>query len=115
MLALTVPLRTSADKAYHALINFQVQTVGYTEQHFLPGVVVGQVMENSSARRGGVLRGDIILSIDEQTIAGSPGSTSELVEAIKMRPEKDILLQIEREGERMGVRVKAERDIDGAG
>ncbi|GAQ90759.1 membrane-associated Zn-dependent proteases [Klebsormidium nitens] len=98
-----------------AVLFTQVQTVGYTEQHFLPGVVVGQVMENSSALRGGVLRGDVILSIDEQKLEGGSGSTSELVEAIKRRPEKDILLEIERGGEKMGVRVKAERDIDGAG
>jgi hypothetical protein len=99
----------------YAVLFTQVQTVGYTEQHFLPGVVVGAVLENSSARRGGVHRGDVILSIDEQKIKGGSGATTELVEAIKQRPEREIVLAIRREGELMDLKVKAERDIDGAG
>lgn len=64
-------------------------------EKMIPGVYVDSLAENSSAGDAGVKRGDVIVKIDDQTIASSP----QLLEAVgKHRPGDRLKITVLRNG-----------------
>lgn len=70
---------------YGILYN-QVTTIGFAEQKYEPGVVVRGLTSTSAAREAGIEVGDIILSVNGDTLQASSRSVSKVVQAVKNSP-----------------------------
>lgn len=68
--------------------------------------IVGHVEPGRPAALAGIKAGDKIIAIDGVTV----NSWSDIVQEIYRRPEQDITLEIERQGERFKITVRSERD-----
>ena len=67
------------------------------------GVYIDSVMNNSAAEDAGILKGDVILKVDEVEVKNSP----ELLEQIgRHRPGDDVILTLSRDGEIVTKTVK---------
>jgi len=65
---------------------------------------VGTVMENTPAERAGLMSGDRITAIDGMEIK----RWNEMTELIHARPEKEIILELKRSGERLTIHLTPE-------
>ncbi|MQM04885.1 hypothetical protein Taro_037690 [Colocasia esculenta] len=96
----------------YAIIFTQVLSVGLPVQEPLAGVRVPEVRAGSAAARAGLLPGDVILGVDGLQ---SP-SVSELVDLIKLSPNKNVAFKVERgETDPVLVNVVPDESSDGTG
>ncbi|PSF35685.1 RIP metalloprotease RseP [Aphanothece hegewaldii CCALA 016] len=102
--------------AYFLLVS-QVATVGYPDIQYKPGVIVPQVMAKdlSVAAIAGIKEGDIVLSVNNQTLGASQDALINLRGTIQNSPEKPLNLTIKRGEESLNLTVTPERGADGKG
>ncbi|CBI28807.3 unnamed protein product, partial [Vitis vinifera] len=100
----------------YVIIFVQVLSVGLPVQEAFPGVLVPEVRALSAASRDGLLPGDIILAVNgiELPKSGS-SSVSELVDAIKGSPKRNVLLKVERGKKDFEIGVTPDENSDGTG
>jgi len=90
---------------YGILYN-QVTSIGFAEQKYEPGVVVRGMTATSSARAAGVEVGDIILSVNGDSLAASSKSVSKIVQAVKQSPNEFMKFEVMHIGENGAPEVK---------
>lgn len=69
--------------------------------------IVGEVQPGGPADEAGLLSGDRILAVDGETIVDFPA----LVAAIAARPNRDVMLEVERQGSRLRLPVATTADL----
>ena len=79
--------------AFGILYN-QVTTIGFAEQTYEPGVVVKAFTNGSVAKEAGIEVGDIILSVDGDTLPAKSESVIKLVNAVKKCPDKLVKFEL---------------------
>ncbi|CAH8380864.1 unnamed protein product [Eruca vesicaria subsp. sativa] len=100
----------------YVIIFVQVLSVGLPVQEAFPGVLVPEVKTFSAASRDGLLPGDVILSVDGAELSKTgPDAVSKVVDVVKRSPESDVLFRVERGNQDLVVRVRPDKNFDGAG
>ncbi|MCT0255162.1 MULTISPECIES: RIP metalloprotease RseP [unclassified Synechocystis] len=79
--------------AYFLLIG-QVSTIGF--QNIQPGLVIPQVDSASAAQVAGVEPGDIVLSLQGETLPSFPDATDEFIDTIRRSPSLPITIEVQR-------------------
>jgi len=99
----------------YLLFVVQVGTVGVPELQYQPGVLVPQVVPEAStaATSAGIQPGDIILAANEQVLGASPEARTILMKTIQDSPGKPVQLQIQRNSEKLSLKVTPEQGEDG--
>jgi regulator of sigma E protease len=70
---------------------------------------LGEVLPNGAAQRAGLMRGDIVISINEETIPGG----ARLIEIVRASPNKALIFTVNRRGEILKFLVTPEADNSG--
>ncbi|OWM79818.1 membrane metalloprotease ARASP, chloroplastic [Punica granatum] len=100
----------------YIIIFVQVVSVGLPVQEAFPGVLVPEVRAFSAASRDGLLPGDIILSVNGAELPKQgPAAVSELVDAIKRSPRRNVVLRVGRRDQNFEVGVTPDENFDGTG
>ena len=81
--------------AFGILYN-QVTTIGFAEQTYEPGVVVKAFTNGSVAKEAGIEVGDIILSVDGDTLLAKSESVSKVVNTVKESPNELVKFELMR-------------------
>jgi membrane-associated protease RseP (regulator of RpoE activity) len=101
--------------AYFLLVG-QTALVGYQDFSYQPGVLVPQVVEQTSvAAKAGVKTGDIVLAIDDRELGASKESINTLRDKIKNSPDRPLELKIKRGNETLNLILTPEKDSQGKG
>ncbi|KAL9241099.1 hypothetical protein vseg_015248 [Gypsophila vaccaria] len=99
-----------------AIIFAQMVFVGLPVQEAFPGVLVPDVRPSSAASRGGLLPGDVIMSVNgTDLLKTGPRIVSDVVEVIKKNPSRNVLLGVTRAGQQLEVNVTPDENVDGSG
>ncbi len=98
--------------AYFLLVG-QTATVGI--QNLQPGLVIPQVDQNSAAMVAGIEAGDLILSVDNQSLGDFPESTTLFIEKVKNSVDKPLDLKVEREDKILNLTVTPQGNEEGEG
>eukprot|EP00884_Botryococcus_braunii_P021151 jgi/Botrbrau1/771/Bobra.0181s0025.1 len=93
----------------------QVTTVGVAQLNLRPGVRIPDVVIGSVAERAGLRTGDIILSINGQSIPPIYAAVPAVVQEIRESPGKTLNLAVERGEERFNLSVVPSTAADGGG
>lgn len=83
-----------------------INGIGYTYYTYSNRILINELVTSSAARDAGIISGDRIISINNKTIA----DFSELVEEISQRPDEDVKVTVEREGEKLEFTIHVELD-----
>lgn len=84
--------------------------------NYQPGVYVGQVIsENTPAAQAGIKSGDLILAVNGKDLPASEQARPSLMKEIQTHPNKPIDLNIERDSQKLSLRVRPELGADGQG
>lgn len=99
------------------LLTGQAATVGYPDIKYQPGVLIPQVMgqELSVAAKAGIKEGDIVLSVNNQSLGASQDALISLRETIQKSPEQPLDLKIKRGEETLDLTVTPEKSPEGKG
>lgn len=98
------------------IIFTQVLSVGLPVQDAFPGVLVPEVRALSAASRDGLFPGDVILSVNGNEFPKTgPNVVSELVNAIKKSPKRNVLLKVARGEQQFEIGVTPDENYDGTG
>ncbi|MGB5595511.1 MAG: RIP metalloprotease RseP [Crocosphaera sp.] len=98
--------------AYFLLVG-QTATVGI--QNLQPGLVIPQVDQNSAAMVAGIEAGDLILSVDNQSLGDFPESTTLFIEKVKNSVDKPLDLKLKREDKILNLTVTPQGNEEGEG
>ena len=98
-----------------AVLFTQVNTVGLLQESYLPGVAVPDVVAGSAAERGGLKKGDIILTVDADVLPARPQSVNSVVDRIKAGLGQDIEMQIKRGPDLLSLHLFPDTASDGSG
>ncbi len=98
--------------AYFLLVG-QTATVGV--QDLQPGLMIPQVNENSAAMVAGIESGDIILSVDDQSLGEFPDATTLFIEKVKNAAKQPLNLEVKREDKTLSLTVIPQKDEQGEG
>jgi len=79
-----------------AILLTQVNTVGFNEQSFQPGVKVSQLLSTSAAKDYGIRVGDVILAVNGEVLGSSGGSVNTVVERVRASGATPLHFDIER-------------------
>ncbi|KAI8011750.1 hypothetical protein LOK49_LG06G01357 [Camellia lanceoleosa] len=100
----------------YVIIFVQVLSVGLPVQEAFPGVLVPEVRAFSAASRDGLLPGDVIRAINGIRLPEiGPNSVSQVVDAIKKNPKRNVLLKIGRGEQDFEIGVTPDESSDGTG
>ncbi|XP_065873912.1 membrane metalloprotease ARASP, chloroplastic [Euphorbia lathyris] len=100
----------------YTIIFVQVLSVGLPVQEVFPGVLVPEVRPFSAASRDGLLPGDVILAIDGIELPQiGPTAVSDVVDAIKRSPKRNVLLKVGRGAQDFNIGVTPDENFDGTG
>lgn len=100
----------------YLLLVLQFGVVGIPQEfQFQPGVVVQPSSEQSIAYVAGIRDRDIILAVNDQEIPASANATKILTEAIQSHPNQEITLKIQRQNDRLVLRVTPQPNEQGKG
>ncbi|XP_077219511.1 putative membrane metalloprotease ARASP2, chloroplastic [Tasmannia lanceolata] len=100
----------------YVIIFVQVVSVGLPVQEAFPGVLVPEVRELSAAERGGLRSGDVILGVNGVLFAKTgPSIVSEVVDAIKENPGRNVSLKVERGNQNLEIYVRPDENSDKTG
>lgn len=102
--------------AYFLLV-VQLGTIGAPSMNYLPGVRVPEVaMEvSSAAAKAGIKSGDIVLSVNGQELGASREAVKSLVAQIQNHPNQPLLMEIQRQEQKIALTVTPELAPDGKG
>ncbi|VEP18513.1 putative enzyme [Hyella patelloides LEGE 07179] len=102
--------------AYFLLVG-QSMTIGFQEINYNAGVLVPQIIEDSSsaAVEAGIQAGDIVLQAGDRDLGKSPESLSTLREVIQNSPQQSLELTVQRETEKIYLKVIPQVDEEGKG
>ncbi|MBD2017003.1 RIP metalloprotease RseP [Microcoleus sp. FACHB-53] len=105
--------------AYFLLVG-QVATVGtpdFTNFNYQPGVLVPQVVAESSvvAKEAGIQPGDVVLSVNGQELGANQEAISYLMKQIQQSPNKPLRLTIQRNQQTLPIALRPELGQDGKG
>jgi membrane-associated protease RseP (regulator of RpoE activity) len=102
--------------AYFLLVA-QASTIGFQEVNYQLGVLVPDVMteQPSAGAKAGMQSGDLILSIDDQTLEASPKAINYLRDKIQQSPNIPLNFSIKRGTEAISLTVTPELGKDGKG
>lgn len=102
--------------AYFLLVT-QVGIIGVPQVNYQPGVQVPQVTSevSSPASKAGIRSGDIILSVQGNSLPASQEAIKTLIEAIKTHPNEVLGMEIKRNDKVFSVEVTPELGADGKG
>ncbi|MGL5877052.1 MAG: RIP metalloprotease RseP [Xenococcaceae cyanobacterium] len=101
--------------AYFLLVA-QTAIVGDRDFNYQPGVIVPQVVENTSvAALAGLKAGDIVLAIDSEQLPASSEAINILRDKIKTSPDRPLELSIKRGKDTIDLSITPEKDLEGKG
>lgn len=100
--------------AYLLLVT-QVGAVGIPDVQFHPGVAVPQIVpeKSSAAAEAGLKAGDVILVANGQTLAAASDAPVVLTQMIKNHPQQPLDLTVQRQQERLNLKITPELQADG--
>ena len=98
--------------AYFLLVG-QTATVGI--QDLQPGLMIPQVDENSAAMVAGIQSGDVILSVDSQSLGSFPEATTIFIDKVKNSAEQPLSLEVKREEQILDLTVIPQSNEEGEG
>lgn len=98
--------------AYFLLVG-QTATIGI--QELQPGLSIPQVDANSAAMVAGIKSGDVIISVDNQSLGDFPDSTTVFVEKVKNSAGQPLDLKVERENKIVDLTVIPQTNEKGEG
>ena len=98
--------------AYFLLVG-QTATVGI--QDLQPGLMIPQVDENSAAMVAGMESGDIVISVDNQSLGNFPEATTVFIDKVKNAAEQPLKLQVKREEQILNLTVIPQSNEQGEG
>lgn len=91
-------------------------TIGFPNIDFQPGVIVPQVMEESSvAQEAGIQAGDVIISIDSQRLPASREAVQIVMKEIQQSSNQPIDLTIQRDEQQIPLTLTPKPDEEGKG
>ncbi|MEA5570472.1 RIP metalloprotease RseP [Calothrix sp. UHCC 0171] len=100
----------------YLLLVLQLGIIGIPEGlQYQPGTVVQPASEKSIAYAAGIRDNDIVLAVNNKQIPASPDSLSILREEIQNNPNQEIALQIQRQEQRLNLKLTPEPGKDGKG
>jgi C-terminal processing protease CtpA/Prc len=88
---------------------FSFQGIGATLRRRNNDIVIARVMDNAPAARAGLKAGDVILMVDRVSASGM--QVGQAVEMIRGEANEPVLLEIERNGQRLTVTVERRRVV----
>ena len=91
----------------------QTATVGI--QDLQPGLMIPQVDENSAAMVAGMESGDIVISVDNQSLGNFPEATTVFIDKDKNAAEQPLKLQVKREEQILNLTVIPQSNEQGEG
>ncbi len=98
--------------AYFLLVG-QTATIGV--QALQPGLMIPQVDENSAAMVAGIESGDVILSVDNQSLGEFPEATTVFIDKVKNSADQALKLEVKREEQRLNLTVIPQSNEEGEG
>ncbi|MDJ0598705.1 MAG: RIP metalloprotease RseP [Crocosphaera sp.] len=98
--------------AYFLLVG-QTSTIGV--QELQPGLMIPQVEENSAAMVAGIESGDIIVSVNNQSLGEFPDATTIFIEKVKNSADQALKLAVKRDDQTLNLTVIPEGDDQGEG
>ena len=98
--------------AYFLLVG-QTATVGV--QDLQPGLMIPQVDENSAAMVAGMKSGDIVLSVDNQSLGSFPEAPTVFIDKVKNAAEQPLELEVKREEQIVNLTVIPQSNEQGEG
>lgn len=99
----------------YLLLAVQVGAIGVPELNYQPGVLVPQVVPETSsiAAKAGIKSGDVILAANGKELGTSKGAIDSLMQAIQASPGEPIQLQVQRGNDKLPITVTPEVAEDG--
>eukprot|EP01025_Chloroclados_australasicus_P031857 TRINITY_DN3226_c0_g1_i1.p1 TRINITY_DN3226_c0_g1~~TRINITY_DN3226_c0_g1_i1.p1 ORF type:complete len:496 (-),score=34.84 TRINITY_DN3226_c0_g1_i1:251-1681(-) len=97
------------------IILAQSGTFGLVEAIREPGIRVPSVVEMSSAYKGGVRSGDLIVRVGDDPVLASPSAVNSVVNKIKSSPMKELDIVVRRGEKELNLRVTPDVREDGNG
>jgi membrane-associated protease RseP (regulator of RpoE activity) len=98
--------------AYFLLVG-QVATVGF--QEIQAGLVISQVQPGSAAMAAGIQVGDLIQSLEDQTLPAYPQATEQFIQTVTISPGRPLTVQLQRDGETLNATLTPQVDPQGEG
>ncbi len=98
--------------AYFLLVG-QTATIGI--QDLQPGLMIPQVEENAAAMVAGIQSGDVIVSVDNQSLGEFPDATTLFIDKVKNAAEQPLNLTVKRDEQTLNLTVIPQADEQGEG
>lgn len=83
-----------------------INGIGYTYYTYSNRILINELVPSSVARDAGIISNDRIIAINNKTIT----DFSELVEEISLRPDEDVLIRVDRDGQILEFNLHTEMD-----